>query len=369
MKKRIVHLTSVHARNDVRIFVKQCKSLQQAGYDVSIVVADGLGDEVKEGIKFYDVGKLQGRFKRFTKTTNNVFNKAKELNADVYHLHDPELMPIGIKLKKLHKKVIFDAHEDLPKQLLSKPYLNKFLLKIVSKLVSKYEKYATKKVDYIIAASPFIRDKFLKINKNTIDINNYVVIGELEKDVKWTEKEDKVCYVGGISEIRGIKELVKAMNLVDKSVKINLLGRFDSTNLESTVKGYDGWKNVKEYGFLKREEVANVMSKSKAGIVTFLPLPNHIDAQPNKMFEYMSASLPIIISNFPYWKEIVDDYNCGILVNPLNPKEISEAIMYIINNPEEAERMGKNGKQAVLEKYNWNIEKEKLISVYKEIMK
>ncbi|WP_281980544.1 glycosyltransferase family 4 protein [Tenacibaculum mesophilum] len=369
MKKRVVHLTSAHARNDIRIFVKQCKSLQQAGYDVSIVVADGLGDEVKEEIKFYDVGKLQGRFKRFTKTTKNVFKKARELNADVYHLHDPELMPIGIKLKKLHKKVIFDAHEDLPKQLLSKPYLNKYLLKIISKLIAKYERFATKKFDYVITAGPFIRDKFLKVNKNTIDINNYVLLGELEKNVKWTEKEDKVCYVGGISEIRGIKELIKAMELVHNPVKINILGRFNSANLERIVKGYDGWENVIEHGFLKRDEVANIMSKSKAGIVTFLPLPNHIDAQPNKMFEYMSASLPIIISNFPYWKEIIDNYNCGILVNPLNPKEISEAIMYIINNPEEAERMGRNGKQAVLEKYNWNIEKEKLISVYKEITK
>lgn len=368
MKKKIIHLTSAHSRSDIRIFEKECKSLQLAGYDVSMIIADGLGDEFKNGIHFYDVGKLEGRFNRFTKTTNNVFTKAKELNGDLYHLHDPELMPIGVKLKKLNKKVIFDAHEDLPKQLLSKPYLNKFVLSIISRLLAKYEKHATAKFDYIIAATPFIRDKFLKNDCKSLDINNYPILGELEKDVKWSEKEDKVCYVGGISEIRGIKELVKAMSLVNKPIKLNLLGKFNSDDLEKDVKSYDGWDNVNEYGFLKREKVASIMSKSKAGIVTFYPLPNHIDAQPNKMFEYMSSGLPIIISNFPYWKEIIESHNCGLCVNPLNPTEISEAIMFLINNPEKAKEMGDNGKNAVLTKYNWDFEKEKLISIYKEIL-
>lgn len=367
MKKRVVHLTSAHPRKDVRIFVKECKSLQQMGYDVSIVVADGLGDEVKEEIKFYDVGKLQGRFKRFTKTTNNVFNKAKELNADVYHLHDPELMPIGIKLKKLHKKVIFDAHEDLPKQLLSKPYLNKFVLKIISKLVAKYEKYATKKFDYIITATPFIREKFLKINKNTIDVNNFPIIKELNSTTLWKDKKDEVCYIGGISTIRGIREVVEAFNN-ESSARLNLAGSYGEDNLKDCLVQKKGWSSVNEYGFVNRNEVHSILSKSKAGLVTLYPTINYQDALPVKMFEYMLAGIPVISSNIPLWKKIIENHNCGILVDPLKPKEIREAIMYIIDNPKEAEIMGKNGKQAVLEKYNWNIEKEKLMSVYKEIL-
>ena len=111
------------------------------------------------------------------------------------------------------------------------------------------------------------------------------------------------------------------------------------------------------------------MSCSKAGIVTFHPLPNHIDAQPNKMFEYMSAGLPIITSNFPLWKEIVEGNNCGICINPLEPKEIAQAIEYIITHPKEAEQMGQNGKKAVLEKYNWGVEEKKLFEIYKELIK
>ncbi|MDB0612956.1 glycosyltransferase [Tenacibaculum maritimum] len=140
MGKRIIHLTSAHNRRDTRIFEKECKGLTKLGHEVSMVVADGLGNEIIGGIEIYDVGKLPGRINRFIRTTRLVFDKAIDLKGDIYHLHDPELMPIGVKLKRLNKKVIFDAHEDLPKQILAKPYLNKILAKFLAFLISRYEK-------------------------------------------------------------------------------------------------------------------------------------------------------------------------------------------------------------------------------------
>lgn len=365
---KIVHLTSAHQRYDIRIFRKECLSLSNFGYDVSIVVADNLGDEKVEDIKIYDVGKIEGRFNRMLKTTRKVYNKALELNAEVYHLHDPELIPTGLKLKKAGKKVVFDAHEDLPKQILSKPYLNKISRLILSKAFAFYERRVCKDFDYIVTATSTVRDKFLKINSNCIDVNNYPIIGELEKNTSWINKENEVCYVGAIAKIRGIKELIRAMDLVNNGIKLNLLGKFNEREVEVEVKEHEGWSKVNELGYLERKGVAEIMGRSKAGIVTFLPYPNHKDSQPNKMFEYMSSGLPIITSNFPLWKEIVEGNKCGITVNPLKPEEISKAIMFIINNPIESEKMGENGKKAVLEKYNWDVEKEKLISVYKEII-
>ncbi|MFA5233462.1 MAG: glycosyltransferase family 4 protein [Sulfurimonas sp.] len=368
MSIKITHLTSAHARYDTRIFLKMCSSLATCKeYDVSLVVADGKGDEVKNGVSIVDVGaKTGGRISRMTTTVKKVFQKAKELGSDIYHFHDPELIPIGLKLKKLGFKVIFDAHEDLPKQLLGKPYLNKPTKIILSYGFELYEKYACKKFDYIITATPYIRDKFLKINKKSCDINNFPILGELSNDIPWSQKKDEVCYVGGIAQIRGIKEVVKAMGLT-KNIKLNLVGAFSQKDVEDKVKNYDGWKNVNELGFLGREGVAEVMSYSKAGVVTFHPLPNHIDAQPNKMFEYMSAGLPVIASDFELWREIVEGNSCGICVDPLKPNGIAKAIEHIIAHSKEAKLMGQNGKKAVLEKYNWGVEEQKLFRVYEDL--
>ena len=366
----ITHLTSAHTRNDTRIFLKMCISLaKNKNFSVSFIVADGKGDEIKNNVKIVDVGaKVGGRILRMTKTVKKIFEKAVELNSDVYHLHDPELIPIGLKLKKLGKKVVFDSHEDVGKDIISKDWIPYIIRKFVSITYNSYEKYACKKFDYIITATPYIKNKFLNINKNSIDINNFPILGELSNDTPWSEKKDEVCYVGGIAQIRGIKELVKAMEFTTKT-KLNLIGAFSEKMVEEETKSYKGWQKINEFGFLGRDQVANVMSCSKAGIVTFHPLPNHIDAQPNKMFEYMSAGLPIITSNFPLWKEIVEGNNCGICINPLEPKEIAQAIEYIITHSNEAKQMGQNGKKAVLEKYNWGVEEKKLFEIYKELIK
>jgi len=336
-----------------------------AGYDVSLVVADGKGDEQRDGVNIYDVGRSKGRVDRIRNTTGSVFEKAKNLSADIYHLHDPELIPIGLKLKKLGKKVIFDAHEDVPKQLLSKPYLNRPLRVILSWAFRVYESWACKRFDAIVTATPYIRDKFLAINRKSTDINNFPLLGELAVgEVNWTLKKNEICYIGGIASIRGIRQVVKAMAVIKSDSRLQLGGRFSEQDVEVELKAQSAWCKVDELGFVSREGVRDVLARSVAGLVTFWPEPNHIDAQPNKMFEYMSAGVPVIASNFPLWREIIEGNDCGLCVDPMDPKAIADAIDFLLNNPARAEQMGRNGQRAVNVRYNWAIEERKFLDLY-----
>ena len=365
----ITHLSSAHPRYDTRIFVKECSSLARVeGYEVSLVVADGMGDEVMNGVKIYDVGKIDGRLNRIFKTTQRVFKKAKELDSDIYHIHDSELIPIGLKLKKFGGKVIFDSHEDVPKELMGKPYLNKMLLKIIAALFSIYEKRSCCKFDYIVTATPALKEKFLKINSNVVDVNNFPIIKELSNNILWEEKDDRVCYVGVISESRGIREMVKSFEYYSNA-RLNLGGKFNQKSLQEEVTNYQSWESVDFLGYLTRDEVASVLHRSKAGLVTLHDMENYRDALPVKMFEYMVASLPVISSNNKLWKSIIDRHQCGICVDPMNPKEIAEAIKYIIEHPNEAKIMGKNGKKAIYEMYNWENEEKKLFNIYNVLIK
>ncbi len=362
---KICHLTSAHPRFDIRIFRKECRSLASR-HEVHLIVADGKGNEVCDGIQIHDVGRPAGRMQRFTKTPIWVLRKAIEIDAQVYHLHDPELMQIALKLKRSGKMVVFDAHEDLPKQLLSKPYLAKPLARIVSWCMEHYERYVCKRIDAVVTATPIIGDKFSRFQSTTVVVNNYPMTDELHSaPVVGKERQNRICYVGGVSHIRGISEMVQALELIEgDDAVLEIAGEFTEQPTRDRVTALNGFKKVVELGFLSREQVRDLFARCRAGIVTFLPYPNHVDAQPNKMFEYMSAGLPVIASDFLLWREIIEGNKCGICVNVGDPATIAEAIKFVFEHPERAAELGANGRRAVLEKYNWTQEEKKLHELY-----
>lgn len=361
-------MTSAHPRDDVRIFLKECRGLARSGHDVTLVVADGRGDEVRDGVSIVDAGVSRGRLKRMLVTTRRVFRKAIALDADVYHLHDPELLPAGLALKRSGKRVVFDAHEDVPQQILAKSYLHPAVRRVLSWALARFERYACERFDGVVTATPHIREKFRGINARSVDINNFPILGELEVAISWESKEREVCYIGNIAEIRGIKQIVRAMESVSPAIRLNLVGGFAEPQVEAEVRAYPGWSKVNFHGVQDRRGVRDVLSRSVAGMVTLYPVVNYLDALPVKMFEYMSAGIPVIASNFPLWRQILEKTECGICVDPLDADAIARAVVYIVADPDRARRMGQNGRRLIEDKFNWANEEIKLIEFYRQLL-
>ncbi len=363
--KSVCHITTAHPRNDTRIFLKQCQSLSSFGYHVSLIVNDGQGNSEQTGVRIVDLGGHKGRLGRALVAVPKAVNAALREKCDVYHFHDPELIPVGVMLAVLGKSVIYDVHEDLPNDIMDKPWIAPRLRRGVSACASVVERLSVKLFAGVVCATPFITERFKAMHNNVENINNYPIIGELQSEPHATRSGNRAVYVGGISVLRGILPVVKSLH--NSNVKLDLLGTFSIPHEREAACHTPGWENVCEHGFADRQRVAEFMADSIAGIVTFLPCSNHVNAQPNKMFEYMSAGLPVICSSFPLWRDIVESHNCGICVDPDNPAEIAAALRRLCENPDLVREMGENGKKAVLTTFNWAAEASKLNAMYGEI--
>jgi len=361
-------MSSAHPATDTRIFYKECSGLAEAGYDIHLVVT-GTHSGTLNGVRLHGVKRRSsdGRLKRMTLTLIKVARMAWSLDAGVYHFHDPELIPIGFLFKVAGKHVIYDAHEDTPRDLLTRDYLPGRLKSLVIGMIERIENFCGKRFDAVVAATPHIHARYKTQGANAVCINNYPLIAEFDKvDHLGTSKENAFCYIGAIARERGIFEVFEA--LPKAGVKLLLGGMFSERDQLERAKSLPEWRHVDELGQINRDKIAEVFSRSVGGIVTFHPELSHINAQPNKLFEYMSAGLPVIASDFPAWRDIVKNNRCGILVNPLDPKAIAEAMRWLLYNPEKATAMGKRGREAVYKKYNWNNEFRKLDHLYRNLL-
>ena len=368
MPTKIFHITSVHPAFDTRIFHKQCVSLAKAGYDVTLLAA-GCEEQDLNGVKIRSVPKEKNRVARMLKTPWKIYRKVVKSDAKICHFHDPELMPIGILLLLQGKKVIYDVHEDYPRNLLSKFWIPLSLRKTVALIIAAIEWLGARFFfTAIVSPTPVIADRFP--SQKTILVQNFSQLQELvtEQDQSYCARSERIAYIGGIAEVRGIFEKIQAMEILShKNCKLLLGGRFSNLDVEKKCKELDGWGKVEWQGWVDRNQVAKILAESRAGLVVLHPIVSYQHALPIKLFEYMSAGIPVIASDFPLWRKIIDDAQCGMLVDPLYPKAIAEAIDWLLDHPEEAEQMGKNGRKAVAEQYNWQSENKKLILLYKEL--
>lgn len=374
--RRICIVTTSHKLFDTRIFHKQAKSLAAAGFNVTLV-APYSGVVKKDDIRILPLPPSRNRFIRLFILPFFAYRTAKKQSSDIYHFHDPELLPWMVFLKsRSGAKVIYDAHEDLPKTIIDKDWIPSFFSKFFARIVDYLEKYFSRKFDFIFAAVPGIENNFRAAGaKNVIVVKNYP-LKELFADSmranEANENEFLLVYAGSLSKIRGIKEIIQAVgmansNLTGIKIRLKLFGSFSGKKFEHEVKSLKEYKFVDYMGWVTPETVYDAEKRADAGIVCLHPVGQHSISLPIKLFEYMCASLPVIASNFDSWREIINNDNCGLMVDPLDIKEISEAIIFLANNRTEAKKMGERGRKAIMEKYNWKTEEKKLIDTYEKI--
>ncbi len=368
---KVCHITSAHRNDDVRIFYKECVSLANAGYDVYLV-AQGHSFE-SNGVYIVGIGETpKSRVKRMLITAKRVYQKALGIDADIYHIHDPELLLYAKKLVAKGKHVIFDSHENYGAQILHKEYIPKFFRSVTSQLYKFFESSILKHIDAVIVPCNFNGvNIFEKIAKKTVYIDNVPLLSEFydKYQENYKLKVPNVCHIGGLSHSRGITHLVKAVHKAN--AKLILAGKFSSQGYYKKLQDMPEFECVDYKGFLKRNEVADVYKQSSIGVCTILNVGqyNTGDNFATKVYEYMSMGLPVILADKPYVRKVLREYNFGICVQPDNVEEIASAIRYLLDNPDIAMQMGQNGRRAVLEKFNWGIEEKKLIALYEELAK
>jgi len=365
---KVCHFSSVHKVNDVRIFHKECVTLAEAGFDVTLI---GVAADVPErGVNIITLPDEGNRLQRMMGRAKAAYRHALDVGADIYHFHDVELLPYGLMLKRrTGAKVIFDSHECFREDILGKHWIPAPLRPLVGHAVGGMEDFVVRRIDQVIAATPHVAESFREQAQRVVAINNYPLEEEFAPSAATPGgNRDGICYVGAISFVRGIVPFLDALAMVDESVRVDVAGGFAGEEVRKAAMSHPNWSRVTFHGQVSRSQIARIYQECFAGIVTFLPVPNHVHSQPNKIFEYMSAGLPVICSHFPLWRSLIEDQGCGIVVDPANPRQIAAAIETMRSDRSRNRKMAERGVDLIRDKYNWTCEGRRLVETYDALL-
>jgi len=361
---KVAHLTTVHPKNDNRIFYKECRTLKESGFDILLVVA-GEEDEIIDGIQIVGFKKHNSRLRRIFKTSFfDLIKVCKKLDADIYHFHDPEILFAGLYLKLIGKKVIYDIHENNPAAIMSKSYIKSlFYKKIIASIFNVVEQIASKYFDALVTARPDISKRFN--HENLITLRNFPILPDLSKLEHLDMKKEKpiVIFIGGMTNLRGINQLIDAFEELD-DYELCLLGPIVEEKLKHRINA--GCKNVVYKGVVEAYDVFSYIYKADIGIITFLEAPNHVETLATKPFEYMACGKPMIMSNFKYWKDTFKE--SSYYVDPNSVDDIRTTIIDLISNKENMKNMSEQNLYLSKNEYNWEKESQKLLELYKKII-
>ena len=368
--KRVCHITTVHPANDVRIFYKECISLVRHGFDVYLIARHD-ADAVIDGVRIAALP-LQ-RIKGAWRLVNmwRAYRKACAIQAAVYHLHDPELMLVGVVLKLLKRAtVVFDVHEDITKHALGKSWFLPVLRQCIAFGLGTLERLSDRLFDAIIVPLDSFKEKY---RSPAVAIYNYPFTTDTPLQRKKIE-HPALVYVGVIRQKRGVFEMIDAVARLTPDfpdLRLNLIGQFFPASLEERVRdrvqalGIGDHVNIT--GRMNYTEALAIVRESDVGLAVLHPAPNYLDSLPTKMFEYMLYGKPVIVSNIPLWEQIVRETGCGLTVDPFDLDDMVAKIRQLLSDAELRDRMGRRGREAVIKKYTWTNEEKKLVAVYQQL--
>jgi glycosyltransferase involved in cell wall biosynthesis len=365
----VTHLTSVHRPDDPRISLKECRTLAAQGFDVTLV-ATGAPSAPQPGVDYVAIRRPRNRLSRMLLGPLRVLQAARRNRSDIYHFHDPELLVIGILLRIGGARVVYDAHEDLPRQIAYKPYLPAITRRPVAAIAGLLESVAARRVDGIVAATPHIARRFPA--DKTVIVRNYPLIAEFEQNESrpYRERRAEVVYVGRITEAIGAYVMAESARLVGErrhGIEFTFAGDAPDALAAEIVRRAAPIQPIMP-GWIGRETVAELLGRARIGLVIFQPEENYIEAYPTKLFEYMAAGLPVVASDFPVWREIVAGAGCGLLVDPTDPAAVATAVEALLDDPARAEEMGSRGRAAVFERFRWEPEGARLVEFYRRLL-
>jgi glycosyltransferase involved in cell wall biosynthesis len=364
--KRVCHVTSVHPVDDHRILHKECVSLRDAGYDVTLI-APREEDGVVGGIPVVALhAPARNRLERMLRRPPAAYRAALALDADLYHFHDPELLPWGVRLARAGKRVVYDAHEDLPAQIRGKDWIHARVRARVADAVAQLEEACVGRLDAVVSPSRSALERLRPHQPRVAHVANYPRLDELRPAAHWQERVRAACYVGGITRVRGARELVDAM--AHARAELQLAGAISPPELRDELERSPGWQRVRYLGRVPQDRVRALLARVKVGVIPLKPIRAYADAFPVKLFEYMAAGLPIVAIDVPRWRSVLDAHECGISVPYGSPRRLGEAIAQLLDDDARARAMGERARRAAERHYSWETQAALLVDLYGELL-
>ncbi|HYF67662.1 MAG TPA: glycosyltransferase [Ohtaekwangia sp.] len=364
----------MHEWDDDRIYQRACLGLARNGLDVHLVATGQrtVEEAISPSVTVHLIKPRKGIKRRYFSSKEAITISIK-VEADIYHFHDPDLLP---HIKRLKSKlpqavVIYDIHENYVARFYQWriPVIVKPLF---SELFRRFELQIIRQIDGFSAVSESLASLFKSTEKPYVIVRNSVDISRLAEINLDTQKFDHpVIYTSGSnSDDRNIFNTVKALPLILKThsnVQMMFVGKYVGNAKEQLTRlAHD--LNVKDRlvlgDMLPWEDNFIRTAKAFCGCVFYKKNANNDVTIPNRIYEYMYCGIPVVASDYPELRKIVETANCGILVNADDPNSIAAAINLLLSDMPNAAELGKNGRKAIQEIYGYHNDLATMIKFY-----